>query len=189
MGDYGRYMNIKTVTQKKIISALKKIVSYFEIPKAEYDQEIKDFFKDSPELINLLEQQSDVYTNYLGGQEHCISNGNVMFRYVLNFEKKHIYIVGMISKSKKLLLKDIADVRILLTDFANKLEEEWVLFASVNKNSKGFIEKLKKLAEKLGGKKVLEKSFGRVDFTENAEFSFDTIVLATNPELLCQPLS
>jgi len=173
---------------KKIISALKKIVSFFEIPKSEYDEEIKEFFKDSPELIGLLEQQTHVYTNYLGGEDHCVSTGNVLFRYIINSDKNHIYIVGMIAKSKKLLLTDIVDVRSLLIDFATKLEEDWVLYASVNKNSKGFIEKLKKRAETMGGKKILEKSLGKISFLDKPEFSFDTIVLATKPELLRQPL-
>ena len=173
----------------QIISALKKIVSFFEIPKNEYDEEIKEFFKDSPELIGLLEQQSNIYTNYLGGEEHCVSTGNVLFRYIINNDKKNIYVVGMIAKSKKLLLTDILDVRSLLIDFANKLEEDWVFYASVNKNSKGFIEKLKKRAENIGGKKILEKSLGKMSFLDKPEFSFDTVVLATKPELLRQPLT
>lgn len=178
---------------KKLISVLRKIVSVpiFEIPKQEYDSEIGNYFKDSPELIDLLQRQANVYTDYLGGKEHCISTGNVMFRYVVNEAKKHIYIVGIIAKQGKVLAQDIIDIKGVMVDFANKLIEGWVIYASVNSNSRSFINRLKKLAEQKGteGKKIFEKSFGKVGFLDKPDFSFDTIAIGMDKDMLKRPLS
>ena len=169
---------------KNLITSLHKLVAapIVEIQPKEYDKEIEKFFAKSPDLIDILNKQKDMYKQ-LGGVEHCISTGNVLFRYMENKTKKHIYIVGIISRSGKIKPNDLIDVRSISQLFVDRLIDNWTVFASVNSNSRGMVDRIKKLTEE-EGHQVFERSFGRSQFLQSPEFTFDTIAIAINEELL-----
>jgi len=129
-----------------------------------------------------------MYVDMLGGTEHCISTGNVMFRYIVNDKKQHIYIVGIIAKEGKILPKDIMDIKGAMADFVKKVAEGWVIYASVNSNSRSLIDRVKRLAAKVGHKEIFEKSLGKIGFLDKPEFTFDTIVIATDKDKLTRPI-
>jgi hypothetical protein len=168
----------------RLISALKKIVAapIIEIPAKEYQREITKYFGGSPELIDQLNREEKNYKK-LGGTEHCISTNNVMFRYRENELKKYIFIIGIVSKSGRIEPKDLLDVREVHSQFINKLLNGWIIIASVNSNSKRMIDRIKQVVT-TKGKKVYERSLGTSQWLDKPEFTFNTIVLGIDEEML-----
>jgi hypothetical protein len=166
----------------KIIKALKRVIAapIIEIPPNEYQKEVTKYFGESPELIDQLNMEEKNYKN-LGGIEHCISTGNVMFRYRENELKKYIFIIGIIAKSGRIEAKDLIDVKEVHNQFVNKILNGWVIVASVNNNSKRMIDKIIKLVEHKG-KHVYQKHLGTSKWLDRPDFTFDTVVIGIDEE-------
>jgi len=166
----------------KLIKALNKVIAapIIEIPAEEYQYEVTKYFGKSHELIRQLNLEEKNYKN-LGGVEHCISTGNVMFRYRENELKKHIFIIGIIARSGKIEPKDLVDVKEIHTQFVNKILNGWIIIASVNQNSKRMVDRIKKLVEQKG-KKVHEKHLGSSKWLDRPDFTFNTILLGIDEE-------
>lgn len=169
---------------RTLITALTRLVAapIIEIPKHEYQAEILKFFGDSRDLMDELEQQEEIYKK-LGGTEHCISTGNILFRYKENELKKQIFIVGIIAKSGRIEPKDLLDVKEVTNQFMEKLLNSWIIIASVNANSRKMIDRLKQAAIQKG-EKIYERSLGQVQYLDRPEFKFDTIVIGTDQNML-----
>jgi len=171
------------VHKHKLISVLRKLVAapIIEIPKEEYRAEIEKYFCKSPELIEQLNLEEEIYRHL--GTEHCISTGNIMFRYRENELKKHLYIVGIVAKSGRIEPQDLLDIRNVSKQFVEKLLNGWVVIASVNSNSRRMIDRLKDSVFKLG-KEVFEKSLGKSQWRETPDYKFDTIAIGINQAVL-----
>lgn len=170
----------------KIFDKYKIVTSAFDdLPLQTYDREVEDYFQKSPELLDTLEQQKQQYQR-LGGVEKCISVGNSLyFCYREHEAKKHIYVIGIISRQKgKIGLGDLIGLfhgsRKLLEEFKEKLQTGWVMFASVNSNSRRIVNKLKKISAS-EGVPLYEHDYGKHAFIEDPEYTFHTIALSNSP--------
>ena len=169
---YKRYFDIDDEVQEDVASA----------PSEEYDELTQKNFGDkSPEVVDLAKQSKQaLQAFYPNGELKTMKSGTGNFVTQWYETPEEIFLIGINTKSRRLLKNDIEDVKTFINMLISAMQGGKTLITSPHKKSMQMLNNVQKIAEKRGLNFSMDVSDGVSFGDDDPELEFFQVQATIN---------
>jgi len=142
-----------------------RTVTATEEEDQEYYKAILDYYGGDEDLLEYIKSgEGRAQSHFMSDiKTERSDNGNILIRYIQDDANKIVAVLGLVSKTGKILRADLSNMKSWMNRLLEKLEDGYQLFTSANQFSKPLINRVFKMAEKKG-LNIQQKTVGSFEY-------------------------